>query len=91
MKTIEWGKCVICQTIIEADLRKAGDEGIAKFASAAKYRNDATYQRLQNFLETLHTMDNVWHCACYQSYTSSHDHNTCRESRLWLAAAEKNM
>ena len=62
MKTTNWQKCIICQT--GSNLRKAGDEGIATFVTAAKRRSDEVYQRLQPVIDQLHTMEPVWHRAC---------------------------
>jgi hypothetical protein len=69
MKIIDWSKCLICQTSTSSDVRKAGEVGIAQFVSAAKHRNDATYERLEHVIEELHTRETVWHRACYQTYT----------------------
>ena len=71
LKTIDWTKCVICQRLKRADLRKGGADGITTFVAAARYRLDDTEKQLRDHLDHLRDNDVMWHRMCFQTYTST--------------------
>ena len=60
----------MCQIDKNEIPRKATSTGIVAFSKAAELRNDDAYRRILPVIQSLSTMDILWHASCYKTYTS---------------------